>query len=199
MRELLMEFGEWGVAFLMFLQNILPLLPSEVIMPLAGFLATIGYMDMSAVVVAGLLGSMLGHLPWYFLGFAMGEERLEAFVAKHGHWIHLRQIHVQKAGDWFDRNSVKAVLLGRLVPGLRTCVNIPAGTTRMSFLPYLVYTLVGDAIWTTLLATGGYLLGRDYILIAGVMHIVVMGAASALAAMFIFIWIRRHAQSRRPA
>lgn len=199
MRELLMQYGEWGVAFLMLLQNLLPVLPSEVIMPLAGFLATIGYMDMSAVVVAGLLGSLLGHLPWYFLGFALGEERLEAFVAKHGHWIHLRQIHIRKAGAWFDRNSVKAVLLGRLVPGLRTCVNIPAGTSRMSFMPFILCTIVGDAIWTTLLATGGYLLGRDYLLIVGVMHIVIMGVASALGALFIFFWIRRQAQSRHPA
>ncbi|MDQ3002115.1 MAG: DedA family protein [Fibrobacterota bacterium] len=199
MRELLMEYGEWGVGFLMLLQNLIPVLPSEVIMPLAGFLATIGYMDMSAVVVAGLLGSLLGHLPWYFLGFALGEERLEAFVAKHGHWIHLRQIHIRKAGDWFERNSVKAVLLGRLVPGLRTCVNIPAGTSRMSFMPFILYTIVGDAIWITLLATGGYLLGRDYLVIMGVMHIVIIAVAGALGAMFIFFWIRRHAQSRRPA
>src|SRR4051794_27910510 len=114
MREWLIDNGEWGLAVLMFLQNIFPLLPSEVIMPLAGFLASIGILDMRGVVLAGLLGSMLGHLPWYFLGFALGEERLEAFVGRHGHWIRLDSAQVRKAGEWFDRHSIKAVLLGRL-------------------------------------------------------------------------------------
>ncbi|MDB5103745.1 MAG: alkaline phosphatase [Fibrobacteres bacterium] len=199
MREWLIENGEWGVALLMLLQNLFPLLPSEVIMPLAGFLASIGILDMKGVVLAGLLGSLLGHLPWYFLGFALGEERLEKLVARHGHWIHLRKVHVQKAEAWFDRNNVKAVLLGRLVPGLRTCVNIPAGTTRMHFVPYLVYTLIGDAIWTTLLAYGGYIMGRDYHLIASYMHMFVWVIAGGITALTLVIWIRRHGQHGRPA
>jgi membrane protein DedA with SNARE-associated domain len=199
MREWMIENGEWGVALLMLLQNLFPLLPSEVIMPLAGFLASIGYLDMRGVVLAGLLGSLLGHLPWYFLGFALGEERLEKLVARHGHWIRLRRVHVQKAEAWFDRNNVKAVLLGRLVPGLRTCINIPAGTTRMAFLPYLAYTLLGDAIWTTLLAYGGYALGRDYHLIASYMHLLIWALAFGATALILWMWIRRHGQNGRPA
>jgi membrane protein DedA with SNARE-associated domain len=140
MREWLIANGVWGVALLMFFQNVLPLLPSEIIMPLAGFLASLGYLDINTVVLAGLLGSVLGHLPWYFVGAALGEDRLEGFFARHGRLFLLRPSQVHKAGDWFDRHTVKAVLLGRLIPGLRTCVNIPAGATRMAFLPYLAYT-----------------------------------------------------------
>jgi membrane protein DedA with SNARE-associated domain len=199
MREWLISNGEWGVALLMLLQNLFPLLPSEIIMPLAGFLASVGILDINGVVLAGLLGSLLGHLPWYFLGSALGEARLEALVAKHGHWIHLRKIHVQKAEAWFDRNNVKAVLLGRLVPGLRTCVNIPAGTTHMAFLPYLACTLLGDAIWTTLLAYGGYFLGRDYKLIAGYVHLGAWVLAACAAVFSVWIWARRHGKAERPA
>jgi membrane protein DedA with SNARE-associated domain len=199
MREWLIDNGIWGVALLMFLQNIIPLLPSEVIMPLAGFLASVGVLDLKGVVLAGLLGSLLGHLPWYFLGFALGEKRVEDFVARHGHWIRLRSTHIRKAGEWFDRNSVKAVLLGRLVPGLRTGVNIPAGTTRMAFLPYLIYTLIGDAVWTTLLAYGGFTLGRDYHLIASYMHLGVWILVAGIAALTVWMYIRHHREDGRTA
>lgn len=199
MHEWMIQYGVWGVAALMLAQNLFPLLPSEIIMPLAGFLASMGYLDLTGVVVAGLLGSLLGHLPWYFLGFALGEERLERIVAHHGHWIRLRVAHVRKAEDWFDRHSIQAVLLGRLVPGVRTCINIPAGTSRMAFLPYLLYTLVGDAIWTSLLACGGYFLGRDYALIALYLHAIVWILAAILAAAFVWMYFRRHGTRRRPA
>lgn len=198
MREWLIGNGVWGVALLMFLQNLLPLIPSEIIMPLAGFLASLHYWDINTVVLAGLLGSVLGHLPWYFVGAALGEDRLEEFFARHGRLFFIRPSQVQKAGAWFDRHTVKAVLLGRLVPGLRTCVNIPAGATHMAFLPYLAYTMLGDAIWTALLGYGGYLLGRDYALIGKYLHMA-MWPLLALAVCF-FAWHawRRHTR-RRPA
>src|SRR5690606_40128436 len=122
MREWLIQHGVWGVALLMLAQNLFPLLPSEIIMPLAGFLASMGYLDMYGVVAAGLLGSVLGHLPWYFLGFAVAEKRLESLVARHGHWVLLRAAHVRRARDSFDRNASKAVLVGPTGPSLRTCV-----------------------------------------------------------------------------
>jgi membrane protein DedA with SNARE-associated domain len=197
MREWLSHNDVWGVAVLMFLQNIFPLIPSEVIMPLAGFLASIGILDMKGVVIAGLIGSMLGHLPWYFLGFALGERRVEAFAARYGHWVRLNIDHVRKAGNWFDRNSIKAVLLGRLVPGVRTYVNIPAGTMRMPFLPYLLFTFIGDAVWTTLLAYGGYALGRDYHLIASYIHMLIWIFAIGAALITAWIYIRHHRQHSR--
>jgi membrane protein DedA with SNARE-associated domain len=199
MREWLIDNGIWGVALLMFLQNILPLVPSEIIMPLAGFLASLGYVDINYVVLAGLLGSVLGHLPWYFVGMALGEDRLEGFFKRHGRLFLIRPSHVHKAGDWFDRNTVKAVLLGRLVPGLRTCVNIPAGATHMAFLPYLAYTMLGDAIWTALLGYGGFLLGRDYALIGKYLHMALIPLMALAATWFVWHSLRRHSRDRRPA
>lgn len=199
MREWLIDNGIWGVALLMFLQNVLPLVPSEIIMPLAGFLGSMGYVDINFVILAGLLGSVLGHLPWYFVGMALGEDRLEDFFKRHGRMFFIRPSHVHKAGDWFDRNTVKAVLLGRLVPGLRTCVNIPAGASHMAFLPYLAYTMLGDAIWTALLGYGGYLLGRDYALIGKYVHMVVIPLVALAAVYFAWHALRRHPRHRRPA
>jgi membrane protein DedA with SNARE-associated domain len=199
MREWLIDNGIWGVALLMFLQNILPLVPSEIIMPLAGFLASLRYVDINYVILAGLLGSVLGHLPWYFVGMALGEDRLEGFLARHGRLFLIRPSHIHKAGDWFDRNTVKAVLLGRLIPGLRTCVNIPAGATHMAFLPYLAYTMLGDAIWTAVLGYGGYLLGRDYALIGKYLHMVLWPLALLAGGFAAWHALRRHARDRRPA
>jgi membrane protein DedA with SNARE-associated domain len=199
MREWLVGNGIWGVALLMLLQNLLPLIPSEIIMPLAGFLASLGYWDINTVVLAGLLGSVLGHLPWYFVGAALGEDRLEGFFARHGRLFLIRPSQVHKAGDWFDRHTVKAVLLGRLVPGLRTCVNIPAGATHMAFLPYLAYTMLGDAIWTALLGYGGYLLGRDYVLIGKYLHMAILPLMGLAGGFFIWHAWRRHARGQRPA
>lgn len=199
MREWLIDNGIWGVALLMFLQNVLPLVPSEIIMPLAGFLASLGYVDVNAMVLAGLLGSVLGHLPWYFVGAALGEDRLEGFLARHGRLFLIRPSQVHKAGAWFDRHTVKAVLLGRLIPGLRTCVNIPAGATHMAFLPYLAYTLLGDAIWTACLGYGGYLLGRDYALIAKYLHWALWPLAALAGGLAAWHALRRHGRDRRPA
>ncbi len=192
MRDWLVANGVWGVALLMLLQNILPVLPSELIMPLSGFLASLGILPIHGVLLAGIAGSVLGHLPWYFLGFALGEEKLELFVDRHGHRIFLRQAHVRKAKEWFDRNSIKAVLLGRLIPGLRTCVNIPAGTTRMPFIPYFACTLAGDTVWTALLGLGGYALGRDYRLIAGYLHLFVWVLMAAASLFLGWAYVRRH-------
>jgi membrane protein DedA with SNARE-associated domain len=188
MHDWLMENGIWGVFLLMLAQNLLPLLPSEVIMPLAGFLATRGFFDLHAAILAGMAGSLLGHLPWYFLGIHLGRKRLEDFVARHGRWVRLRRVHLARAEDWFNENEMKAVFLGRLVPGLRTCVNIPAGVTRMAFLPFLMITVLGEAVWDTSLALGGYLLGRDYLLIAGYLHVLLLPIALAL---FAWLWLRR--------
>jgi membrane protein DedA with SNARE-associated domain len=191
----LSRHGYLGLGFLMFLQNVVPILPSEIIMPLAGFLASLGYLELHEVVMAGLAGSLLGHLPWYFLGHRLGEERLEGWLARYGRWIRVYRADIRKADGWFARHAGKAVFLGRLVPGLRTYINIPAGATRMAFLPFFLFTLIGDALWNTLLAFGGYALGGDYPLIAAYLHVFLWVSAAAVA-----LWLlRRRYKGRRIA
>jgi membrane protein DedA with SNARE-associated domain len=194
MRDWMMHNGILGVGLLMLLQNLLPIVPSEVIMPLAGFMASLGYFKLHTAILVGLGGSLLGHLPWYFLGLALGEKRLEDFAARYGKWAHLRRVHVQKAEKWFSRNHAKAVLLGRLVPGLRTYVNIPAGASRMAFVPYLFYTIVGEALWSSGLAVAGFLLGKDYKVIAGYVHFFIL---IPLALGLLAYWFFKRRRGRR--
>lgn len=187
----LIEYGLWSVAFLMLLQNLIPLLPSEVIMPLAGFLASQGYLDLRGAILAGLLGSLVGHFPWYALGRLAGEKRLQAGLARYGRWFGLRESHVLRADRWFQRNTAWAVFAGRLIPGIRTCVNIPAGAARMPLAPFLGYTALGDAVWTTALAWGGYTLGRDYHLLSWYLHILVVPVLIVGAAWLCWVLLRR--------
>ena len=154
--------GYPGIIGLMFAENIFPPIPSELIMPLAGFVAAQGQLNPVLVVAAGTLGSVLGALPWYYLGLWLGRERLCALAARHGRWLTLDEKDVDKAIDWFEKHGGKAVLVGRLVPAVRTLISVPAGMARMPLLPFLAYSAIGTLVWTALLTAAGYVLKSEY-------------------------------------
>lgn len=150
--------GYAGLFMLALLENVFPPIPSEVIMPLAGFLAARGEMDMVGVIAAGTVGSVVGATFWYYLGMWLGMERIRRLAARHGRWLTMSPEDVDRTAEWFLRNGPKAVLLGRVMPGLRTLISVPAGVFRMPLLPFLAYSLVGTTVWIALLAGAGYLL-----------------------------------------
>ena len=156
------RLGYVGVLILMFLENVVPPIPSELIMPLAGFRAGQGHLNFALVVLAGTAGSVLGALPLYGVGRWVGQARLLRWTERHGHWLAVSPDDVRGARRWFDRHGGKAVLIGRLVPGVRSLISIPAGAAEMPVLPFLVYTAVGTAAWAGLLAGLGTMLGRNY-------------------------------------
>lgn len=161
------SLGYWGIALLMFLENLFPPIPSELIMPLAGFTAraTPEKLNIIGVFFAGLLGSVLGALIWYYPGKFLGEERLKTLADKYGKWLTISSRDITKAKSWFDSQGGKAVLFGRLVPGIRTLISVPAGIGNMPLLPFLFYTTLGSAAWVALLTFSGYLLGSQYALV----------------------------------
>jgi membrane protein DedA with SNARE-associated domain len=154
--------GYLGIVFLMFLENVFPPIPSEVIMPLAGFLVAEGKENFAGVVIAGMVGSLLGALPFYYAGYLLGEERLKAFADKHGRWLTLSRDDLERAKKWFDQYGKLAVLICRLVPGIRSLISIPAGIAKMNMAEFLFYSSVGAGIWTALLAYAGYILGAKF-------------------------------------
>ncbi|RFC65211.1 DedA family protein [Fulvimarina endophytica] len=159
----LMEtLGPFGIALLMFLENIFPPIPSELIMPLAGFEAARGSMSLFAVILSGTIGSLLGVVPWYYAGHWMGLRRTKKLAARHGRWLTMGPQDVERANDWFARHGSEAVLFGRLVPTVRTLISVPAGIAHMPIWKFLLYSAIGSAIWTSLLAFAGYLLGSQY-------------------------------------
>lgn len=155
-------FSYAGVAFLMFLENVFPPIPSELIMPLAGFVSTQGKLSFIGIAIAGTAGSVLGALPLYALGRLAKEDRLRGWLENRGHWIGVSPDDLTKAQDWFSRHGGKTVLLCRVVPGVRSFISIPAGIARMNLGIFLVYTTIGSAVWATALAYAGRMLGQQY-------------------------------------
>lgn len=154
--------GVWGIAALMFLENIFPPIPSELIMPLAGFSASNGTMSLWSVIAAGVGGSLLGQYPLYYLGRSVGRRRLHRLADRYGKWAMVSGEDVDRAADWLHRHGAIAVFSCRMVPGLRSFISIPAGTGKMNLLVFTAYSVLGITIWSTLLAVVGYMLGSNH-------------------------------------
>ena len=156
------NMGTVGIALLMFAENVFPPIPSELIMPLAGFSAAQGERNLLMIIIAGSIGSLLGALLWYYIGQKIGAERLERWAEKHGRWLTLSPKEVEQSCAWFNRHGGKAVFIGRLIPALRTLISVPAGIAGMPLGSFLLYSSAGTIIWTALLAMAGYFLESQY-------------------------------------
>jgi membrane protein DedA with SNARE-associated domain len=154
--------GPLGVALLMLLENLFPPLPSEVIMPLAGYLSARGEASFWAMSAAGTAGSLAGALFWYRVGRAVTHDRLCAWVGRHGTWLAMTQEDVDGATKWFARHGASSVLFGRMVPVVRTLISVPAGFSRMPPARFIVLSALGTSAWTLALAYAGRLLGSRF-------------------------------------
>lgn len=140
-------------------ETLFPPLPSEVILPLAGFLTRQGTMNMVLVIITSTLGAYLGALMLYWLGARLGLERSIRWLSK---LPLVDRSDVEKAAEWFERHGRSAVFFGRLVPGVRSLVSLPAGAERMNLLTFSVFTIIGSGLWNSLLIGLGALLGAQY-------------------------------------
>ncbi|MFC3712742.1 DedA family protein [Sphingoaurantiacus capsulatus] len=160
--DLIEQSGYLGVAFLMFLETVFPPIPSEVIMSLAGFEASTGSLSLSGVIAAGTAGAMLGNTFWYLVARAFGYARFKKLTEKHGRILTIHPEELDSAQHWFDRWGGFAVGIGRIIPTARSLISVPAGILKMSLSRFFIYSLIGTATWTALLAFAGYALGRAY-------------------------------------
>lgn len=154
--------GYPAIALLMFLENVFPPIPSEVIMPIAGYAASRGDLSLPLAVLAGAAGSLAGAWLWYGIGRRLGTDRLKAWAGRHGRWLTLSPRDVERADTWFDRHGGKAVLFGRMIPAVRTLISVPAGISGMPTVPFLIFSSIGTLVWTGALAGLGYALGDQY-------------------------------------
>jgi len=153
------------ICFAMFLENIIPPIPSEIIMPLGGFFVYQQKLNFYILIFWGLLGTILGSLPWYYLGRLVNEKRLSNFLDRKGKYIGITSDDLAKSKRWFDKYGVSLVFWGRLVPGIRTLISVPAGMELMSLKTFLIWTTFGSLIWVALLSYAGFLFGENYPLI----------------------------------
>lgn len=161
------SWGYLGVFLLMVAEHLFPPIPSEVIMPLAGFLAAQGKLSLGLTILIGTLGSTLGTTAWYFIGMWIGEARIKRFAARHGRLMALSPSDIDTARSWFERHGAAAVFFGRMIPAIRTLISVPAGLARMPFGKFLIFTAAGSAIWTALLTFAGLLLHENYARVEG--------------------------------
>lgn len=160
--NLIYSMGYFGIVLLMFIENVFPPIPSEYIMPLAGFLVAEGKFSLVGIIFAGTLGSVLGAFPLYFFGKKVGENGIKNFADQYGKWLTLSREDIERANLWFKKYGALAVFLCRLVPGIRSFISIPAGINRMNLAVFLFYTTLGSAIWTAILASAGYFLRANF-------------------------------------
>jgi membrane protein DedA with SNARE-associated domain len=154
--------GYLGIALLMILENVIPAIPSELILPFAGYLVARDQLDLLGVIASGSAGSTAGATAWYVLGRAWGRDRVEQFVGRYGRWMLLDESDVSRANGWFERHQRTATFIGRLIPGVRSLISVPAGIARMPPASFLIYTLSGTVLWTSALTLAGYVLAGAY-------------------------------------
>jgi len=154
--------GYLGIALLMLLENVFPPVPSELVLPFAGYVAATGQLHPAGVWLAATAGSLLGALPWYWAGRKLGHGGLCRFAQRHGRLLTLSPADVNRAQDFFRRHGPASVGFGRLVPGVRSVISMPAGVGRMPVASFLLWSAVGTLAWNLVLVAAGYLLRSQY-------------------------------------
>ena len=162
--DLMETMGGPGAGIAIALENLFPPLPSEVILPLAGFTASQGDMSLVSAIVWTTVGSLTGALVLYYLGAALGRHRMRQIAVR----MPLIKVEdVDRAEAWFARHGTKAVFFGRMIPLFRSFISIPAGIERMSLATFVLYTTLGSLIWNVIFVMSGYLLGENWHLVEG--------------------------------
>lgn len=151
-----------GVFALMFLENLFPPIPSELIMPLAGFVAAEGRMSLPLAIAFGTAGSVLGNGLWYEVARRIGSTRIRRLVGHYGRWFAVSTEDLDKAEGRLRRHGPVALFFGRLLPAIRTLISIPAGLAGIPRGVFYGWTVVGSALWVSVLTVAGFLLREQY-------------------------------------
>jgi membrane protein DedA with SNARE-associated domain len=159
--------GYWGIALSMAIESFFVPFPSEVIMPFAGYLVSQGRFSLFWVAVFGGLGSYIGTLPFYFFGKLSSEIIVRKFIQKWGKWIFITEEDLDKSIKLFNEKGGVIVFVGRLIPGIRSVLSIPAGISKMEFVKYSFFTILGSLSWSFVLSLLGYFLGENWEILGG--------------------------------
>ncbi|MET0304306.1 MAG: DedA family protein [Microbacteriaceae bacterium] len=186
--------GEVGVGVLTFVETIFPPIPSEVVLPLAGFLSSLGGMNIVLALIAATLGAYLGALVLYALGAKLGLDRSVRLLSK----LPLVDAEdFEKSAEWFSRHGRSSVFFGRLIPGVRSLVSLPAGATRMPIWQFSIFTALGSALWNGLLIGLGAALGSQYELIDQYSHVLDYIVIAVIIGIVVWLVVRRIRRRRR--
>lgn len=168
-QEFMSRFGNLGVFLLIFIENIFPPIPSELILTFGGFMTATTTMTVLSVVLFATLGSIIGALLLYMIGHFLGSEHIKPLLDRYGRIIHLSYEDVTKALKWYSRYEGKTVFFCRMIPLIRSLISIPAGMASMNLSAFILLTALGSLIWNSVLVYGGAMLGEHYTLILDIM------------------------------
>ena len=181
----------FGIFLLMLLESIFPPLPSELIIPFAGFSAARGELSLIGVLLAATSGAVVGMIPWYLAGRLFGLERVRRLADRFGRWFTLNADEIDTATAWFHRYGPVVVFFGRLVPLIRTMISVPAGLARMPALLFFGASAMGALLWNTILVGSGYVLDDHYQLVEMVLDpltSIVLGAVVLFYFYRLVVW-----------
>lgn len=194
------QFGYFGIAFLIAVENIFPPIPSEVILTFGGFMTTKSTMTVWGVILSSTVGSVLGAIVLYSIGRWLNPERLERWLSgRLGRMLHLKKEDLQKADKWFSKRGKLTVFFCRFIPIVRSLISIPAGMARMSMSVFLLLTVIGTALWNTVLVYLGVLFGASWETVVAYFNTYSSISAVILAAlvvMFAFLYYNKRIKGK---
>ncbi|MFK4811375.1 DedA family protein [Devosia sp. ZW T5_3] len=194
------QWGYAGIFAVMLAESIFPPIPSELIIPFAGFAAANGDLNFFGVLIAATVGAVVGMLPWYYAGRLFGLERVRRLADRFGRVMTLNAEEIDVAVDWFHRFGPIIVLFGRLMPLIRTLISIPAGLARMPLPVFLLASTSGALIWNIILTSAGYLLHEHYELVEVILDplsYIVLALVVLIYLVRLVMW--KPSKPRRPA
>lgn len=187
--------GYPGVFISVFLESFFAPIPSEIILPFSGFVASTGKMSLVTVIIIATVAAYLGSLPFYFIG-RWGEKSVINFINKYGKYLFIQQKDVDKVFGAFDKYGKGVVFFGRLIPMIRTLISFPAGVAKMQFARFSMYTLIGSLTWNIILTYAGYQLGDHWSVVSGWID-KYQNVILILIAIALLLYIIRGIKSRR--
>lgn len=194
------QFGYFGVFLLIALENVFPPIPSEVILTFGGFMTTYTSMTPVGVIVFSTLGSVLGAVILYGIGYLVNVDRLEGWIERYGRFLRLKKEDIRRTDAWFDRYGYWTVLFCRMIPLIRSLISIPAGMSKMKFGLFLLFTTIGTLIWNVALVLLGAAVGGSWEEIVAFMDVYsnIAYAGIALGILFVgVLWLRRRKSGAR--
>ncbi len=190
--QIIAQIGYPGIVVLMTLESMGIPIPSEVVMPAGGWLASEGTLNLILVTIAGTVGCVLGSAIAYWIGLKGGR----AAVIRYGKYVFLNESHLDAAENWFRKYGAMTIFLTRLLPIIRTYISFPAGMAKMKFWPFIILSAIGSAIWCFILAYIGYILGPNWNRISRYYDLLTVAVIAVLGIIFI-VWIWRRRPSRK--
>lgn len=190
--QLIEQLGYFGIFILMVLESMIAPVPSELVMPFAGYVAALGRLDFILVNLAALLGSLVGSLISYFAGKYLGRD----IILHYGKFLGLSKKHLEWTEKWFAAHGSSTVLIGRFIPVVRHLISIPAGISNMRKREFVAMTLIGAAVWNGFLAAAGFLLKDQYGLIAEYSSALDILVVIALLAIVLYWFVHKNKKAK---